>query len=205
MARNPRPNGGSGRSDGDGDGSAEQEPGRSRSSRRRARARAKQQADRAAGGAAVAEGGFKRGPVEDAGNGSGSGALNGAAAGAGAANAIGTPLTEDQNVLLGDLFAVIEEHADGAAEAIERALVARAFAFACERHTAQRRLSGEEFIIHPVSVAKICAGMRLDTATLCAALLHDTVEDTSASLEEVEAAFGEEVATLVDGVTKLTG
>jgi GTP pyrophosphokinase len=54
-------------------------------------------------------------------------------------------------------------------------------------------------------VAKICAGMRLDTATLCAALLHDTVEDTSASLVEVRDVFGEEVATLVDGVTKLTG
>jgi GTP pyrophosphokinase len=54
-------------------------------------------------------------------------------------------------------------------------------------------------------VAKICAGMRLDTETLCAALLHDTVEDTTASLEEVQEKFGEEIATLVDGVTKLTG
>ena len=59
--------------------------------------------------------------------------------------------------------------------------------------------------MHPVSVAKICAGMRLDTETLCAALLHDTVEDTSASIEDVEAEFGEEIAGLVDGVTKLTG
>ena len=59
--------------------------------------------------------------------------------------------------------------------------------------------------MHPVGVAKICAGMRLDTETLCAALLHDTVEDTSASLDEVREAFGEEIAGLVDGVTKLTG
>ena len=81
----------------------------------------------------------------------------------------------------------------------------RAFVFACEHHADQRRQSGEDFITHPVGVAKICAGMRLDTETLCAALLHDTVEDTSASLEEVRAAFGEEVAGLVDGVTKLTG
>jgi GTP diphosphokinase / guanosine-3',5'-bis(diphosphate) 3'-diphosphatase len=71
-------------------------------------------------------------------------------------------------------------------------------------HADQRRKSGEDFIAHPVGVAKICAGMRLDTETLCAALLHDTVEDTSASLEEVSAAFGEEIAGLVDGVTKLT-
>jgi GTP pyrophosphokinase len=72
-------------------------------------------------------------------------------------------------------------------------------------HADQRRLSGEEFIIHPVGVAKICAGLRLDTETLCAALLHDTVEDTSASLAEVGAEFGDEIAGLVDGVTKLTG
>jgi len=67
------------------------------------------------------------------------------------------------------------------------------------------RRSGDEFITHPVGVAQICAGMRLDTATLCAALLHDTVEDTSASLEEIRGEFGEEIAQLVDGVTKLTG
>ena len=76
-------------------------------------------------------------------------------------------------------------------------------AYACVHHADQRRKSGEEFISHPVGVAKICAGMRLDTDTLCAALLHDTVEDTSASLEEVSAAFGEEIAGLVDGVTEL--
>ncbi len=77
--------------------------------------------------------------------------------------------------------------------------------YACVHHADQRRKSGEDFIIHPVGVAKICAGMRLDTETLCAALLHDTVEDTSASLEDVRESFGEEIATLVDGVTKLTG
>ena len=59
--------------------------------------------------------------------------------------------------------------------------------------------------MHPVGVARICASMRLDTETLCAALLHDTVEDTSASIEEVRERFGEEIAAIVDGVTKLTG
>jgi GTP pyrophosphokinase len=87
---------------------------------------------------------------------------------------------------------------------IDRAAVERAFDFACERHADQLRHSGDEFITHPVGVAQICAGMRLDTETLCAALLHDTVEDTSASLEEIRAEFGEEIAVLVDGVTKLT-
>src|SRR5689334_20758569 len=114
-------------------------------------------------------------------------------------------LTDFERGLLGDLLAVIEEHSSDAAENIDRNLVERAFVFACEHHADQRRRSGEDFIIHPVGVAKICAGMRLDTETLCAALLHDTVEDTSASLEEVREAFGDEVASLVDGVTKLTG
>src|SRR3954468_9521863 len=116
-----------------------------------------------------------------------------------------TQLNEDQRVLLGDLFAVIEEHAEDAVERVDRDKVQEAYLFACERHVDQRRASGEDFITHPVGVAKICAGMRLDTETLCAALLHDTVEDTTASLDEVKEEFGDEVAALVDGVTKLTG
>src|SRR5204862_1049583 len=106
---------------------------------------------------------------------------------------------------LSDVFAIVEEHADASAVQIDRRRVLQAFVFACEHHADQRRRSGEDFIIHPVGVAKICAGMRLDTETLCAALLHDTVEDTSASLDEVREEFGEQIASLVDGVTKLTG
>ncbi|MHB1569539.1 MAG: RelA/SpoT family protein [Solirubrobacteraceae bacterium] len=113
-------------------------------------------------------------------------------------------LSTEERRLLGDLFAIVEEHAD-LALAIDRERVEAAFAYACEHHADQRRLSGEDFIVHPVGVAKICAGMRLDTETLCAALLHDTVEDTSASLDEVRETFGDEIAGLVDGVTKLTG
>jgi GTP pyrophosphokinase len=114
-------------------------------------------------------------------------------------------LTDLERELLSDLFAIVEEHAEEVAQTVDRETVVRAFVFACEHHADQRRKSGEEFITHPVGVAKICAGMRLDTETLCAALLHDTVEDTSASLEEVREAFGDEVTGLVDGVTKLTG
>jgi GTP diphosphokinase / guanosine-3',5'-bis(diphosphate) 3'-diphosphatase len=116
-----------------------------------------------------------------------------------------TTLSSDERDLLGDLFAVIEEHAGPGSPPIDRDTVERAFVFACEHHADQRRRSGEDFIIHPVSVAKICAGLRLDTETLVAALLHDTVEDTSATLEEVREEFSDEVATLVDGVTKLAG
>src|SRR5690606_32110749 len=114
-------------------------------------------------------------------------------------------LTDAERVLLGDLFAVISEHADQESEQLDREMVEKAFAFACARHADQRRRSGETFITHPVEVAKICAGLRLDTETLCAALLHDTVEDTSASLDEVRELFGDTIAALVDGVTKLTG
>ena len=80
---------------------------------------------------------------------------------------------------LADVFAIVEEHAHDAALTVDRAQVEAAFAFACEHHADQRRKSGEDFIVHPVGVAKICAGMRLDTETLVAALLHDTVEDLS--------------------------
>src|SRR5881409_2294507 len=114
-------------------------------------------------------------------------------------------LTEDERRLLGDLFAIVEEHAADSVVDVDRTHVQEAFVFACEHHADQRRKSGEDFITHPVGVAKICAGMRLDTETICAALLHDTVEDTSASLEDVQETFGEEVGQLVDGVTKLTG
>jgi GTP pyrophosphokinase len=114
-------------------------------------------------------------------------------------------LNEFERRLLGDLFAIVSEHAEDSAVEIDRDRVRDAFVFACEHHADQRRKSGEDFIVHPVGVARICAGMRLDTETLCAALLHDTVEDTSASIEEVRERFGEEIAQIVDGVTKLTG
>ncbi|HUA69849.1 MAG TPA: HD domain-containing protein, partial [Solirubrobacteraceae bacterium] len=114
-------------------------------------------------------------------------------------------LTPAERRLLGDLFAIVEEHAHEAAAVIDRDRVEEAFVYACVHHADQRRRSGEDFIVHPVGVARICAGMRLDTETLCAALLHDTVEDTSASIEEVRERFGEEIAGVVDGVTKLKG
>jgi len=114
-------------------------------------------------------------------------------------------LSASQRRLLSDLFAIVSEHAADSAVHIDRARVQDAFVFACEHHAAQRRKSGEDFIVHPVGVARICASMRLDTETLCAALLHDTVEDTAASIEEVRERFGEEISAVVDGVTKLTG
>jgi GTP pyrophosphokinase len=113
-------------------------------------------------------------------------------------------LNELERRLLGDLFAIVSEHAADSTVRIDRGRVEEAFVFACEHHADQLRKTGEDFIVHPIGVARICAGMRLDTETLCAALLHDTVEDTSASIEEVRERFGEEIAAIVDGVTKLT-
>jgi guanosine-3',5'-bis(diphosphate) 3'-pyrophosphohydrolase len=79
----------------------------------------------------------------------------------------------------------------------------RAYRFAEEAHRGQVRKSGEPYINHPVAVAEILADLKLDTATLIAALLHDVVEDTDVKLEMIEEEFGETVRHLVDGVTKL--
>ena len=80
-----------------------------------------------------------------------------------------------------------------------------AFEYARELHEGQFRVSGEEYISHPIAVAEIVAGLELDTDSICAALLHDTVEDCAekTNLREVEKKFGAEVALLVDGLTKI--
>lgn len=85
----------------------------------------------------------------------------------------------------------------------DTALLARAYAVADHLHREQKRKSGEPFIIHPLAVATILAELGLDTATLVAALLHDTVEDTPFSLAHLAAEFGTEVGVMVDGVTKV--
>ncbi|MGB9802536.1 RelA/SpoT family protein [Desulfofundulus sp.] len=84
------------------------------------------------------------------------------------------------------------------------ALLNQAYRFAEQAHRDQKRISGEPFITHPVAVAHILADLEMDSQTLVAGLLHDVVEDTSVTLEEVKTAFGDEVALLVDGVTKLS-
>jgi GTP diphosphokinase / guanosine-3',5'-bis(diphosphate) 3'-diphosphatase len=81
--------------------------------------------------------------------------------------------------------------------------IERAFRFAEEHHAGQTRKSGEAFIEHPLAVARILADLGLDTTTLQAALLHDTVEDTAVTVEELEDRFSPEVARIVDGLTKL--
>jgi len=82
-------------------------------------------------------------------------------------------------------------------------LLQRAYVFTAKVHKEQKRHSGEPYLIHPLEVAGILVEMRLDAVTIAAGLLHDTVEDTLATLEEIQTLFGEEVAFLVEGLTKI--
>ena len=83
-------------------------------------------------------------------------------------------------------------------------LIRRAYDFSFRAHTGQTRKSGDPYFVHPASVAGIITELRLDTASVCAGLLHDCVEDTLASPKDIEKEFGLEIAHLVDGVTKLS-
>ncbi|MEC8019299.1 MAG: HD domain-containing protein, partial [Actinomycetota bacterium] len=82
-------------------------------------------------------------------------------------------------------------------------MIHRAYDVAAEAHATQLRSSGESYIHHPLAVAKIVAEFGLDDISLSAALLHDAVEDTELSLDDLRRDFGEDVAAIVDGVTKL--
>ena len=101
--------------------------------------------------------------------------------------------------LLDPLLAKIEHHHPGTSVSE----IIRAYDVADRAHSGQLRKSGEPYITHPVAVAEILADIGLDTSTIIAALLHDTVEDTDYSLADLHRDFGSEVSTLVDGVTKL--
>ncbi len=83
-------------------------------------------------------------------------------------------------------------------------MVHRAYLFGADAHEGQQRLSGEPYITHPVAVAKVLAEMRLDVQSIVAAILHDVIEDTPTAKDQIASDFGEEVAELVDGVSKLT-
>ncbi|MDD3022481.1 MAG: HD domain-containing protein, partial [Syntrophomonadaceae bacterium] len=83
-------------------------------------------------------------------------------------------------------------------------LVAKAYDFAENAHSSQKRISGDPYISHPIAVALILADIEMDSASICAALLHDVIEDTRVSYLDILREFGEEIALLVDGVTKLS-
>src|SRR3989344_2185690 len=83
------------------------------------------------------------------------------------------------------------------------ALIRKAHDFAKSRHEGQKRQSGEDYFIHPMKVTETMVRLKADTATICAALLHDVVEDTSVPIEEIRKLFGSEIAELVEGLTKI--
>ena len=87
--------------------------------------------------------------------------------------------------------------------AANEALLNRAYVYAMRAHGTQKRASGDPFFAHPLEVAAILTDLRLDDATIVAAVLHDTVEDTAATLDEIREIFGPEIGALVDGLTKL--
>ena len=87
---------------------------------------------------------------------------------------------------------------------VNKALIQKAYNFAAEHHKGQKRMSGEDYIIHPLNVAYILADLQMDDSTICAALLHDVVEDTDVTNEDIVKNFGEEIAEMVAGVTKLS-
>ncbi len=106
----------------------------------------------------------------------------------------------EPDTLIGDLCSLLEKYLDK--EQVD--VVYKAYLYGAEAHMDQRRMSGEPYIHHPLAVARILADMRLDYQSIAAALLHDVIEDTLIPKEHLIDDFGEEVAELVDGVTKLT-
>merc|ERR1711991_956297 len=86
----------------------------------------------------------------------------------------------------------------------DKAILNKAYIFGTKMHGRQLRASGDPYFSHPIEVAGILSDLKLDTTSVVCALLHDTIEDTNATIQDIEENFGREVAELVDGVTKLT-
>lgn len=82
-------------------------------------------------------------------------------------------------------------------------MIMKAYEYANEKHFGQKRITGDDYIQHPLNVALILTETSSDAKAICAALLHDTIEDSDSTFEEIEQLFGTEVASLVDGVTKI--
>ncbi|MDX1648504.1 MAG: HD domain-containing protein, partial [Myxococcota bacterium] len=86
----------------------------------------------------------------------------------------------------------------------DQGLLQRAYVYTAKVHDGQERLSGEPYLVHPLEVAGVLVELRMDDVTIAAGLLHDTVEDTLSSVEEIEQLFGTEVRFLVEGLTKIS-
>ena len=102
-------------------------------------------------------------------------------------------------ILPPSLFAKLDAYSDR----LDMEMITRAYEFSRRAHEGQKRKSGDDFIVHTQEVAEILAGLHLDSVTLASALIHDVVEDTPTTLEDVQSFFGDEVARVVDGLTKI--
>ena len=103
-------------------------------------------------------------------------------------------------VLSPAFFVILEKHADR----LDIALIDRALRYSAAAHRGQKRMSGEDFVEHSIAVASILAGLLVDTTSICAALLHDVVEDSDLTADDIAREFGSEVADLVEGLTKIS-
>jgi len=103
-------------------------------------------------------------------------------------------------IRLNDILKKVSRYLPGA----DFGLIEKAYVYSAKVHQGQVRLSGEPYLFHPLEVAAILADMRMDLATVASGLLHDTVEDTYATADEIKELFGEEIAALVDGLTKIS-
>lgn len=112
-------------------------------------------------------------------------------------------ISVDENTSVELMYNELKEQALELFGEKDATVIDKAFNVARERHNGQKRSSGEPYIIHPIAVAKIVLDYGMDYQSVAAAMLHDTVEDTDLTLEEVEKDFGSEIASLVDGLTKL--
>ncbi len=108
-------------------------------------------------------------------------------------------MQEEKDITIYDILNTLKKNR----RRVNTKLILKAYQYAKDHHNQQKRLSGEEYIIHPLNVANILSQIDLDDATICAALLHDVVEDTDVTQEDLVKEFGEEIGTIVDGVTKL--
>lgn len=114
--------------------------------------------------------------------------------------------TENDKKLILDAYEELIKHCKRSRGAESKQLIDKAFHFACEAHEGVRRKSGEPYVLHPIAVAQIAAKeMGLGTKSIVASLLHDVVEDTDYTLEDIENLFGTKVSQIVDGLTKISG
>ena len=114
------------------------------------------------------------------------------------------PLSAPDTNVPEELYGILKECILQYHPSTDLSSIEKAYRVAESAHSGQKRKSGEPYIIHPLCVAIILAQLELDKETIIAAILHDVIEDTAVSYDDISKEFGEEVALLVDGVTKLT-